>query len=67
MIKYNPINDLFYEVCMEEYMNKPVDRVWNDQDVVAEYQRYQDKCKVSRIFDITVKDINAILKRNGML
>ena len=52
---------------MEEYMNKPVDRVWNDQDVVSEYQRYQDKCKVSRIFDITVKDINAILKRNGML
>lgn len=52
---------------MEEYMNKPVDRVWNDQDVVAEYQKYQDKRKVSRIFDITVKDINAILKRNGML
>lgn len=52
---------------MEEYMNKPVDRVWNDQDVVSEYQKYQDKRKVSRIFDIAVKDINAILKRNGML
>ena len=52
---------------MEEYMNKPIDHGWNDQDVVAEYQRYQDKRKVSRIFDITVKYINAILKRNGML
>lgn len=52
---------------MEEYMNKPIDRVWNDQDVVAEYQKRQDKRKVSRIFDITVKDINAILKRNGVL
>ena len=52
---------------MEEYMNKPVDRVWNDQDVIAEYQKYQDKRKISRIFDIAVKDINAILKRNGML
>lgn len=52
---------------MEEYMNKPVDCVWNDQDVVSEYQKCQDKRKVSRIFDIAVKDINAILKRNGML
>lgn len=52
---------------MEQYMNKPVDRVWNDQDVVSEYQKYQDKRKISRIFDIAVKDVNAILKRNGVL
>lgn len=52
---------------MEEYMNKPVDRVWNDQDVVSEYQKYQDKRKVSRIFDITVKEINEILRRNEVL
>lgn len=52
---------------MEEYMNKPLDYVWTDQDVIAEYQKYQDKRKISRIFDIAVKDINAILKRNGML
>lgn len=52
---------------MEEYMNKPVDRVWNDQDVVSEYQKCQDKRKVSRIFSISVKEINVILKRNGVL
>lgn len=52
---------------MEEYMNKPVDRVWNDQDVVSEYQKCQDKRKVSRIFGISVKEINVILKRNGVL
>ena len=48
-------------------MNKPIDQVWNDQDLVAEYQKCQDKRKVSRIFDITVKDVNAILKRNGVI
>lgn len=52
---------------MTSYMNEPIDHEWNDQDVVAEYQKCQDKRKVSRIFDITVKDINAILKRNGAL
>ena len=49
---------------MQEYMNEPIDQVWTDQDVMSEYQKYQDKRKVSRIFDITVKEINAILRRN---
>lgn len=52
---------------MEEYMNKPIDYEWNDQDVVAEYQKCQDKRKVSRTFDISAKEINVILKRNGVL
>lgn len=52
---------------MEEYMNKPVDRVWNDQDVVSEYQKCQDKRKVCRIFQITTKEMNVILKRNGVI
>lgn len=52
---------------MTSYMNEPIDHAWNDQDVVAEYQKCQDKRKVSRIFDITVKEINIILKRNGVL
>lgn len=52
---------------MEEYMNNPIDNEWNDQDVVSEYQKCQDKRKVSRIFDISVKEINVILKRNGAL
>lgn len=52
---------------MQEYMNEPIDQVWTDQDVMSEYQKYQDKRKVSRIFDITVKEINAILRRNGAI
>lgn len=52
---------------MEEYMNNPIDNEWNDQDVVSEYQKCQDKRKVSRIFDISVKEINVILRRNGVL
>lgn len=52
---------------MEEYMNIPIDQVWTDQDIILEYQKYQDKRKISRIFDITVKEINAILKRNGVI
>lgn len=52
---------------MQEYMNEPIDQVWTDQDVMSEYQKYQDKRKVSRIFDITVKEINSILRRNGAI
>lgn len=52
---------------MEEYMNSPIDQTWTDQDVISEYQKYQDKRKISRIFDIAVKEVNAILKRNGVL
>lgn len=52
---------------MEEYMNKPINRMWSDQDVLMEFQKYQDKRKVSRIFKIPIKEINAILKRNGQL
>lgn len=52
---------------MEECMNRPLDYVWDDQDVVTEFRKYQDKRKVSRIFDITIKEINEILRRNGVL
>lgn len=52
---------------MGDYMNKPIDYVWTDQDVIIEYQKYQDKRKVSQMFGITVKEINAILKRNEVL
>ena len=67
MIKYNPIKDLFYEVCMEQYMNKPEDCNWDDKDIIKAYNQCQDKRKVSRIYDIPVKEINQILKRNGVI
>ena len=52
---------------MQEYINEPIDQAWTDQDVISEYQKYKDKRKVSRIFDITVKEINVILRRNGVI
>lgn len=52
---------------MQDYMNSPIDQIWTDQDVISEYRKYQDKRKISRIFDITVKEINSILKRNGVI
>ena len=48
------------------FMNKPVSYKWTDQDVINEYHSCQDKRKVGRIFTITVKEINQILKRNGV-
>lgn len=52
---------------MKEHMNEPIEYSWTDQDVLAEYRKWEDKRKVSRIFGITVKEINTILKRNGVL
>lgn len=67
MIKYYLTKDLFYEVTMKEHMNEPIEYSWTDQDVLAEYRKWEDKRKVSRIFDIPVSEINKILKRNEAL
>lgn len=50
---------------MEEHMNKPVRYDWSDQDVVVEYQKYHDKRKVARIYNISVKEVNTILRKVG--
>ena len=50
---------------MKQYMNEPVEYNWSDKDVIAEYERSQDKRKVAKIFCITVKQVNDILKMNG--
>lgn len=52
---------------MDEYMNEPEDHKWDDKDIIKEYNQCQDKRKVSRIYDISVKEINQILKRNGVV
>lgn len=52
---------------MDEYMNEPVDYKWDDKDIIKKYNQCQDKRKVSRIYDIPVKEINQILKRNGVI
>lgn len=52
---------------MDEYMNEPVDYKWDDKDIIKAYNQCQDKRKISRIYDIPVKEINQILKRNGVI
>lgn len=51
---------------MEKYMNKPVDYNWTDEEIIAEYEKYSDKKGISKMFCITMKQVNAILKRTGM-
>lgn len=48
-------------------MNEPIEYSWTDQDIVTEYRKWEDKRKVSRIYDIPVSEINKILKRNEAL
>lgn len=47
---------------MNEYMNKPVERVWMPEDVVNTYQKLQDKAAVAKIYCIPVKQVTKILK-----
>lgn len=51
---------------MEKYMNKPVEYNWTDEDVIVEYEKYNDKKKVAKIFCMTTKQVNEILKSRGM-
>lgn len=47
-------------------MNKPVEHNWTEEDVVSEYKKYNDKKKVAKIYCITTKQVNEILKSRGM-
>lgn len=47
---------------LEEFMNKPVDHDWNDQDVYNEYCKYKDKRRVSRTFCISITELNIIIR-----
>lgn len=48
---------------MREYMNKPVDHNWTEEDIINEYEKIQDKKKVAKIYCITTKEVTEILKR----
>ena len=45
------------------FINKPVPFQWTDDDIVRDYNKYQDKKKVAAIWGIAVKEVNVILKR----
>lgn len=50
-----------------DFMNEPIPYKWTDQDIIDEYLSYRDKRKVGRIYGITTKEVNLILKRNGVI
>lgn len=47
---------------MDNFMNEPEEKEWTAADIVREYEQYQDKKAVAKIFCITVGEVNKILK-----
>lgn len=45
-------------------MNKPVEHNWTDEDIIREYNNYQDKKSVAKRYLITVREVTKILNRN---
>ena len=43
-------------------MNKPVVCDITDDDIIKEYNRYNDAKKVAKIFDLSVQDVKEVLK-----
>lgn len=50
---------------MKEYMNKPVDHIFTDEDVINEYQQFGDVKRIAAVFCIDSKTVKEILKKNG--
>lgn len=49
---------------MEKLMNEPVEQNWTENDIIKEFQKYNDKKKVAKIYRVTVQQVTEILKRN---
>ena len=47
---------------MKNYMNKPVDKSWTNEDVKADYELYKDIKLVARRYQITVSEVRKIVK-----
>ena len=52
---------------MKEYMNEPVDFSWSDADIVEAYSgNSEDKRSIKRVFCLTTKELNRILREAGV-
>lgn len=49
---------------MGNFMNKPVEQNWTENDIIEEYEKYKEKKKVAKIYGITMQQVTEILKRN---
>lgn len=47
---------------MKNYMNKPVDKTWTNEDVKTDYKLYKDIKLVARRYQITVSEVRKIVK-----
>ena len=47
---------------MKDFMNEPVEKEWTVADIIKEYEQYQDKKAVAKIFCIAVGEVKKILK-----
>ncbi len=52
---------------MKRYMNEPVDCTFADEDIIKEYQRYNDIKKVATVFCIENKIVRQVLMKEGVL
>ncbi len=52
---------------MEKYMNEPVNCVFTDEDIIKEYERYDDIKRVASAFCLDNKTVKQILKKEGVL
>jgi len=51
---------------MKEYMNKPVEKNWTNEEIVREYEKCHDKKKIAKIFSMTTKTLNKIINEEEM-
>lgn len=49
----------------KDFMNEPISCAWTKEDVLKEYDRYQDKKIVSKIWGITTTEVAKILKERN--
>ena len=47
---------------MDNFMNEPEEKEWTAADIAREYEQYQNKKAVAKIFCIAVREVNKILK-----
>jgi hypothetical protein len=52
---------------MIKYMNEPVNYVFTDEDIIKEYERFNDIKRVAAAFCLDNKIVKQILKREGVL
>lgn len=49
----------------EQIMNLPCERQVTKEDIIEEFEQYQDKKRVARVFCLSVSAVNKIVKEAG--